>query len=153
MAELQEMCVHRWLNHLDPSINHGKWTQAENIVLVQKQAELGNHWSKIRQYLPGRPDNSIKNQWHWVLKRRVEAARAAGTMPSLVFAADSRPLPEPAQPPAHSEEERAEECDDADTEAGHADASAVITVQPAIPKVGHSSELQHQQHHNHRFQC
>lgn len=61
---LSEM-ARRWLNHLDPAIKHGKWSQKENLTLMQKQAELGNHWSKIRPFLPGRPDNSIKNQWHW----------------------------------------------------------------------------------------
>ena len=84
-CETPEFVYGRWLNHLDPSVNHGKWTQKENIILMQKQAELGNHWSKIRQFLPGRADNSIKNQWHWVLKRRVESAKAAGTMPNLLY--------------------------------------------------------------------
>lgn len=74
----------RWLNHLDPAVNHSKWTEKENMILLQKQAELGNHWSRIRPFLPGRPDNSIKNQWHWVLRRRVDAANTAGTRADLL---------------------------------------------------------------------
>ncbi|KAK9801420.1 hypothetical protein WJX73_009594 [Symbiochloris irregularis] len=74
----------RWLNHLDPAVKHGAWTQKENLILVQKQAELGNHWSQIRRFLPGRPDNAIKNHWWAHLKRQVEAVQAAGNMPQLL---------------------------------------------------------------------
>lgn len=62
----------RWLNHLDPSVSHSEWSEQENIVLIKMQAQLGNHWSKFREFLPGRPDNSIKNQWHTVLKPLLE---------------------------------------------------------------------------------
>jgi hypothetical protein len=58
-------CRERWLNHLDPELKHGAWTDDEDRILILKQAELGNKWSKIASFIVGRPENAVKNRW-WV---------------------------------------------------------------------------------------
>jgi hypothetical protein len=47
-------CRERWLNHLDPSINKGEWTEEEDQILLKAQAQWGNSWTKIAELLPGR---------------------------------------------------------------------------------------------------
>ncbi|KAJ6246293.1 homeodomain-like protein-related [Anaeramoeba flamelloides] len=67
-----KQCRERWKNKLDPSINHSGWTKEEDRILIEKQTIYGNSWSKIKTYLPGRPDNMIKNRWNSTLKKQIE---------------------------------------------------------------------------------
>lgn len=41
-GRLGKQCRERWFNHLDPSINKGPWTHAEDHLLVEAQQLLGN---------------------------------------------------------------------------------------------------------------
>lgn len=61
----------RWINHLDPNVVKDYWSEAEESTLFTKQYELGNKWSEISKYLPGRTDNSIKNYFYSRLRRQV----------------------------------------------------------------------------------
>ncbi|KAJ6248778.1 serine/threonine-protein phosphatase [Anaeramoeba flamelloides] len=63
-----KQCRERWKNQLDPTIDHGEWTKEEDEILIVKHQELGNKWSQIKMFLPGRPDNMIKNRWNSTLK-------------------------------------------------------------------------------------
>lgn len=58
-----KQCRERWYGHLNPVISQSEWTYEEDLVLVQKQAILGNKWSGISKALPGRTENQIKNRW------------------------------------------------------------------------------------------
>jgi hypothetical protein len=55
-----KQCRERWHNNLNPLIKKEEWTEEEERILFEKQKEFGNKWSFIRQFLPGRTDNSIK---------------------------------------------------------------------------------------------
>ena len=66
-----KQCRERWHNHLDPSIQKGPWTHAEDVILAQHQAVLGNKWAEIAKFLPGRTDTLVKNRWNTSLKNRV----------------------------------------------------------------------------------
>jgi Myb-like DNA-binding domain len=54
----------RYANWLDPTLKKTEWTEEEDEVLFYQQAKLGNRWARIRRYLPGRSENSIKNRYH-----------------------------------------------------------------------------------------
>ncbi|KAG7363352.1 Myb-like DNA-binding protein [Nitzschia inconspicua] len=54
----------RYVNVLDPLLKKTPWTEKEDEILFEAQARLGNRWSAIRKFIPGRSENSIKNRFH-----------------------------------------------------------------------------------------
>ena len=65
-----KQCRERWHNHLDPNIVKGEWTLEEQQLLFAKHKQYGNTWSHIREYLPGRSENALKNQFYSTLRRQ-----------------------------------------------------------------------------------
>ncbi|KAJ3426410.1 transcription repressor myb5 [Anaeramoeba flamelloides] len=72
-----KQCRERWKNQLDPRIKTTPWTKEEDKILIEKHKEFGNKWSKIKEFLPGRPDNRIKNRWNSTLKKIVHGLPAS----------------------------------------------------------------------------
>ncbi|RLN39045.1 hypothetical protein C2845_PM01G35320 [Panicum miliaceum] len=50
------------------------WTKTELLLLVECHKKLGKKWSKIARRIPGRSENSIKNQWY-AAERSLKAKR------------------------------------------------------------------------------
>ncbi|THG08766.1 transcription factor MYB63-like isoform X2 [Camellia sinensis] len=64
-------CRLRWINYLRPDLKRGNFTKEEEETIIKLHQSLGNKWSKIASYLPGRTDNEIKNVWNTHLKKRL----------------------------------------------------------------------------------
>jgi hypothetical protein len=58
-----KQCRERWYYALDPGLNRGVWTKEEDRILIEKHRELGNSWTKIARFLPGRTDSLVKSRW------------------------------------------------------------------------------------------
>ncbi|OVA19535.1 SANT/Myb domain [Macleaya cordata] len=64
-------CRLRWTNYLRPDLKRGLLTEAEEQLVIDLHAHLGNRWSKIAARLPGRTDNEIKNHWNTHIKKKL----------------------------------------------------------------------------------
>lgn len=49
-----QQCRSRWEEYLDPQINKGEWTEAEETQLVTLQELFGDRWDVISAQIPGR---------------------------------------------------------------------------------------------------
>eukprot|EP00253_Pinus_taeda_P016399 PITA_16399 len=65
-------CRLRWVNYLRPGLKHGGISLQEKQLIIQLQSILGNRWSQIAPYLPGRTDNEIKNYWNSCIKKNLD---------------------------------------------------------------------------------
>ncbi len=54
----------RYINILDPNINHESWKKEEDQILVEYYHKVGPYWSEISKYLKGRPENMVKNRFY-----------------------------------------------------------------------------------------
>jgi len=59
----------RYMNILDRNINKFKWSEEEDNLLIKYYNLYGAKWVKISKFLPGRPENSVKNRFHSHLKK------------------------------------------------------------------------------------
>ena len=65
---------------LDPDVNHGAWTDAESEILLARREQIGAKWAEVASGLPGRTNNSCKNQWR-SLERQVVRSSPDGVRP------------------------------------------------------------------------
>ncbi|KAL7720537.1 Uncharacterized protein QTN25_002302 [Entamoeba marina] len=58
-----KQCRERYFNHLDPKIDKKAWSSEEDEILLELRKKYGNKWSEIKQFMPGRTSNQIKNRY------------------------------------------------------------------------------------------
>jgi hypothetical protein len=68
-GRLGKMCRERWVNHLDPAINHSPFTPEEDQKIIELRRQFGSQWVKIASLIPSRTSNAIKNRWNSQLSR------------------------------------------------------------------------------------
>lgn len=66
-----KQCRERWKHQLDPNINTASWTHDDEWMLYLHHAVIGNKWTYLINFFPGRTDNSIKNHWNTQMRKRM----------------------------------------------------------------------------------
>ena len=69
-VRLGKHCRERWYNHVDPSLIKGHWTEEEDSFIVMQHQYLGNRWSEISRLMQGRTENSVKNRFKSLVRKR-----------------------------------------------------------------------------------
>ncbi|XP_010493887.1 PREDICTED: myb-related protein Myb4-like [Camelina sativa] len=72
-------CRLRWINYLRPDVKRGNFSKEEEDAIIHYHQTLGNKWSKIASFLPGRTDNEIKNIWNTHLKKRLSSTPSSSS--------------------------------------------------------------------------
>lgn len=67
-----KQCRDRYRLKLDPSINHGPWTQEEDDKLLSLHNEMGRCWTKIAKLLPGRTENAVKSRYSSLFRAKTK---------------------------------------------------------------------------------
>mmetsp|Transcript_6151 Transcript_6151/g.18575 ORF Transcript_6151/g.18575 Transcript_6151/m.18575 type:complete len:234 (-) Transcript_6151:2470-3171(-) len=104
-----KQCRERWLNHLQPGISRETWTENENKILAEAHQRLGNKWVMIAGLLPGRTENSVKNHWNSIIRKRMRqgasATKAVDEMPR-----PAAPVPSAKRTPVSSHRNSPTDC-------------------------------------------
>ncbi|KAM5482297.1 hypothetical protein McanCB56680_003666 [Microsporum canis] len=74
----RQECAKRWLHFLNPSLNHGEWSEQEDARLLAAVERGGRNWRKIvDEILQGRSATNAKNR-HAILQRNRKNGASTG---------------------------------------------------------------------------
>ena len=85
-------CRERWYNHVDPELKKGEWTEAEDQNLIILQREFGNKWSEISRKIHGRTENSVKNRFKSLEKKKTTVEENKGFLNLFSQDLDIKPM-------------------------------------------------------------
>ena len=63
-------CRERWNYYLNPRLKHGKWTEEEDSLIIQKHQEIGPRWMEISKLFENRTDAMIKNRYNYLIRNQ-----------------------------------------------------------------------------------
>lgn len=63
-------CRERWFNHVDPALVKGNWTEQEDEYIFEQFRKIGSKWSEISRKMKGRTENSVKNRFKSMLRKK-----------------------------------------------------------------------------------
>ncbi|OMJ75736.1 hypothetical protein SteCoe_25074 [Stentor coeruleus] len=66
-----KQCRERWVNYLNPKLQHKAWKKSEEKRLVELFKVLGKKWTKISSYFDGRSSNSVKNHFYALIRKNI----------------------------------------------------------------------------------
>ncbi|OMJ82150.1 hypothetical protein SteCoe_17225 [Stentor coeruleus] len=66
-----KQCRERWNNFLKCNANHKEWTESQIKLIFEVQSSIGNKWSKISAFFPGKSKSSIKNFYYSTIRRNI----------------------------------------------------------------------------------
>jgi hypothetical protein len=69
-----KQCRERWANQLRPEGSQAAWTEEDDGRLVELRRRIGNRWSALAAFFPGRTENQVKNRWYSTVSRRLQRA-------------------------------------------------------------------------------
>lgn len=64
-----KQCRERWTLNLNPNINHDPFTPEDDAILMDAYNKLGPRWTKIKDLLPGRTENSVKTRYKSIIRK------------------------------------------------------------------------------------
>jgi hypothetical protein len=67
-------CRERWVYYLNPQLQQGNWTTAEEALLEAKFGEYGTKWKSIARFFVNRSAMSLRNR-HYMIVRRLKRIR------------------------------------------------------------------------------
>jgi hypothetical protein len=70
----------RYMNYLDPTLNKGKFSIEEDYKILSLHNKYGNKWSFIKQFVPGRSSDKIKNRYNASIKRNKKLLMVMGSV-------------------------------------------------------------------------
>lgn len=53
-------CHARFMNYVNPQLNHGDWTKEDEELLLQKFDEIGPKWTNLASFFKNRPANDVR---------------------------------------------------------------------------------------------
>jgi len=65
-----KQCRERWLNFLNPALDHSKLTTEEEELIFKDYAIYGKMWVKIAEDLKKRSENTIKNCFYSTMRKQ-----------------------------------------------------------------------------------
>jgi hypothetical protein len=70
----------RYINYLDPNISQERFTTAEDIAILDMYNVYGGRWKLIKQYLPNRSSDMIKNRFVYHISKNVKLLNVLKTL-------------------------------------------------------------------------
>ena len=67
-GKTDRQCRDRYTVYLIPGISGEPFTPYEDQIIIEKQRELGNKWTKIAEFLSGRTDVQVKTRFKFLQK-------------------------------------------------------------------------------------